>query len=183
MPLIPLRILLDHAAENDYGVALLNDCKYGHKVLENVIDLNLLRAPTYPDPDADWGEHMFTYSLLPHTGDLIHSDVQEQAIQLNQSPALFPGRKLGDAVAPITVDGDGVALEVLKKAEKEECLVVRLVERLGCETTAKVTLNDEKATLTETDLMEWNDIATLGSGRIEITMKPFEIRTFRVATD
>ena len=36
----------------DYGVALLNDCKYGHKVLENVLDLNLLRSPNYPDPTS-----------------------------------------------------------------------------------------------------------------------------------
>jgi alpha-mannosidase len=167
-------------SDHDYGVALLNDCKYGYKVLENVLDLNLLRAPTHPDPDADQGQHAFTYSLLPHTGDLIRSDVQAQAIQLNQPPALFAGFALGETAVPITVDGEGVALEVLKKAEKEECLVVRLVERFGRDTTATVTLSDEKATLTETDLMEWNTIATLGRGRIEIPMKPFEIRTFKI---
>ncbi|MFT5240879.1 MAG: alpha-mannosidase, partial [Kiritimatiellia bacterium] len=116
----------------------------------------------------------------PHTGDLIRSDVQAQAIQLNQPPALFAGFALGETAVPITVDGEGVALEVLKKAEKEECLVVRLVERFGRDTTATVTLSDEKATLTETDLMEWNTIATLGRGRIEIPMKPFEIRTFKI---
>ena len=168
-------------SDNGYGVALLNDCKYGYKVLENVIDLNLLRSPTHPDPDADLGHHEFTYSLLPHTGDLIRSDVQDQAIQLNQPPALFTGRTLRESAVPLTVTGEGVALEVLKKAEKEACLVVRLVERLGRETTATVTLNEEKATLAETDLMEWNELATLGSGRIEISMKPFEIRTFKVA--
>ena len=167
-------------SDHDYGVALLNDCKYGYKVLENVLDLNLLRSPKSPDPDADLGQHTFTYSLLPHTGDLIRSDVQEQAIQLNQPPARFAGFALGTTAVPITVDGDGVALEVLKKAEKEECLVVRLVERLGRDTTATVTLNDEKATLSEIDLMEWNTIATLGRGRIEIPMKPFEIRTFKI---
>ena len=30
-------------SDNGYGVALLNDCKYGYKVLEHVLDLNLLR--------------------------------------------------------------------------------------------------------------------------------------------
>jgi alpha-mannosidase len=56
-------------SEGDYGVSLLNDCKYGHDVQGNVIRLTLLRGPTYPDPDADQGEHHFTYSLLPHRGD------------------------------------------------------------------------------------------------------------------
>ena len=31
--------------------------------------MTLLRGPTYPDPNADQGEHHFTYSLLPHRGD------------------------------------------------------------------------------------------------------------------
>ena len=167
-------------SDNDYGVALLNDCKYGYKVLENVIDLNLLRSPTHPDPDADLGQHEFTYSLLPHCGDLIHSDVMSEATQLNQTPAIFAGRSLGDAAVPVGVKGEGVALEVLKKAEKEDCLVIRLVERRGCDTTATVTLTDTAASLVETDLMEWNEIATLGGPAVEIPMKPFEIRTFKV---
>ena len=64
---------------------MINDCKYGYKVLNNVIDLNLLRSPTAPDPDADQGRHEFTYSLLPHSGDLIHSDVIKEA---GMNPAL-----------------------------------------------------------------------------------------------
>lgn len=167
-------------SDNNYGVALLNDCKYGYKVLDNVLDLNLLRSPTDPDPDADFDHHEFTYSLLPHQGDLIASDVQNQAIQLNQPPALFVGRKLGEAVVPVNVTGKGVALEVLKKAEKEDCLVIRLVERLGCHTTATVALSDKTATLVETDLLEWENFRDFGSGCVEIAMKPFEIRTFKI---
>ena len=167
-------------SNNNYGVALLNDCKYGYKVLENVIDLNLLRSPTHPDPDADLGFHEFTYSLLPHTGDLIHSNVQEQAIQLNQNPALFPGFESIEAKVPLTVEGQGVTLEVLKKAEKEACIILRLVERLGCETIAKVSLTDANATIVETDLMEWNELDSLGKGVASIPMKPFEIRTFKI---
>ncbi|MDT8389339.1 MAG: glycoside hydrolase family 38 C-terminal domain-containing protein [Lentisphaeria bacterium] len=167
-------------SDNCYGVALLNDCKYGYKVLDNVLDLNLLRSPTEPDPDADFDHHEFTYSLLPHHGNLIASDVQEQAIQLNQPPAVFVGHKAGAATVPVTVSGKGASLEVLKKAEKEDCLVIRLVERLGCETTATVDLTDATATLVETNLLEWKNLQDLGSGRVEVAMKPFEIRTFKI---
>jgi len=182
-------------SDNDYGVALLNDCKYGHKVLDNVIDLNLLRSPTHPDPDADQGRHEFTYSLLPHTGDLIRSGVQAQATMLNQPPAIFAGYAAGDAAGgeasdqrraitrpavPVSVGGDGVTLEVLKRAEKEECLVVRLVERLGREALATVSLADGDAALVETDLLEWEELASLGTGRIEVPMRPFEVRTFKI---
>ncbi|MBZ0302528.1 MAG: alpha-mannosidase, partial [Anaerolineae bacterium] len=55
-------------SEGDYGVSLMNDCKYGHDVRGNVMRISLLRAPTNPDPEADQGEHRFAYSLLPHAG-------------------------------------------------------------------------------------------------------------------
>jgi len=57
-------------SEGNYGVSLLNDCKYGHDIQGNRIRLSLLRSPTAPDPEADQGEHHFAYSLLPHAGSL-----------------------------------------------------------------------------------------------------------------
>ena len=44
-------------SEGDHGVALLNDCKYGHDIHGNVIRLSLLRAPKAPDPLCDMGLH------------------------------------------------------------------------------------------------------------------------------
>ena len=55
-------------SEPGYGVALLNDCKYGYDIAGNVIRLSLAQAPTWPDPVADRGHHRFTYRLLPHCG-------------------------------------------------------------------------------------------------------------------
>ncbi len=56
-------------SEGDYGVSLLNDCKYGHDVKGHTMRLTLLRSAIYPDPEADQGVHEFSYSLLPHQGD------------------------------------------------------------------------------------------------------------------
>ena len=69
--------------EARYGVALLNDCKYGHDIQGNVMRLSLLRAPISPYSLADRGWHGFTYSLLPHIGDLRDSHVIEEAYGLN----------------------------------------------------------------------------------------------------
>ncbi len=170
-------------SDNDYGVALLNDCKYGHKVLENVLDLNLLRSSTTPDPDADLGRHLFTYSLLPHAGTLIASDVIEEATRLNHPPVLAVGYGQGAVVPPVVVAGPGVGLEVLKKAEKEDCLVIRLVERRGCQTKAQVSLARPDVKLVETDLLEWTDGEAHSGSNIVIPMQPFEIRTFKVARE
>ncbi|HUJ64019.1 MAG TPA: glycoside hydrolase family 38 C-terminal domain-containing protein, partial [Acidimicrobiales bacterium] len=57
-------------SEPGYGVALLNDGKYGYDIRGNVMRLSLLRGPGYPDPEADQGLHHFAYALLPHPGDL-----------------------------------------------------------------------------------------------------------------
>ena len=56
-------------SEGDYGISLLNDCKYGYDISGNVMRLTVLKGAMFPDPEADLGEHRFTYSLLPHSGD------------------------------------------------------------------------------------------------------------------
>jgi len=168
-------------SDSDYGVALLNDCKYGHKVLHNVIDLNLLRAPTYPDPDADQGDHSFTYCLLPHSGDLLHSDVIAQAASLNQGIMMFDGYKAKDTTLPCRVDGDGISLEVIKKAEIENCLIIRIVETMGCHSSGKLIINNPKSKLIETNLIEWEDSNIISCDKpIDLNLKPFEILTYKL---
>jgi alpha-mannosidase len=166
-------------SDHDGGVALLNDCKYGHKVHDHVIDLNLLRSPTEPDPDADLGVHTLSYSLLPHTGTLIESDVQAQAAMLNQPPVVLPGLA-GSADVPVAIDSKGVSLEVLKRAEKSDELVVRLVETKGRRSTATLTVSGASE-LVETNLMEWTDGGhTPCTEPVELVLKPFEIRTYKL---
>ena len=166
-------------SDHDAGMALLNDCKYGHKVRDHVLDLNLLRAPTEPDPDADLGEHTLVYSLLPHTGSLIESDVQAQAAMLNQPPVLLPGLA-GAADLPVRIASKGVTLEVLKRAEKGDELVVRLVETKGRRSAATLTVAGARE-LVETNLLEWTDEGrTPCAEPVELVLRPFEIRTYKV---
>ncbi|MDO8945281.1 MAG: alpha-mannosidase [Desulfobacterales bacterium] len=79
-------------SEGGYGVSLLNDSKYGHDIRDNVLRLSLLRAPTNPDPDADQGEHHFTYSLYPHAGGW-DENTPAQAYFLND-PLIVAGPEL-----------------------------------------------------------------------------------------
>ncbi len=169
-------------SDPDYGVALLNDCKYGYKVYQKTLDLNLLRSPDYPDTEADMGEHEFTYSLLPHAGDLIHSDVMSQAAQLNRAPLCFSGYTYKDDAPFVLLEGEGVTLEALKKAEKEDCFVVRLVENRGAHSRCKLTFKEKNIRLRETDLMEWQDGLDIEnkSGIFDLELKPFEIRSYKL---
>ncbi len=169
-------------SDRDYGVALLNDGKYGHKVHENVIDLNLLRSPTYPDPDADQGRQVFAYSLLPHIGPLVGSAVLAEAAGLNVPVLVFEGRR-GAFEPPCRVSGQGVSLEVIKRAEKETAAVIRLVETDGRHSTCRVAPTVPRTALRETNLLEWTeegDFEPGADGAISLTLAPYAIRTFKL---
>jgi alpha-mannosidase len=163
-----------------YGVALLNNCKYGHKLFNNVIDLCVLRSPTWPDPDADTGVHELRYAFYPHAGTLTQTDVQRQGFNVNQLPVQFESMTGGDLQVPVQLDSDDVHLAVLKKAEKENCWIVRLVEQKGKYSKAQLKIPATTA-LHVCGLMEWDEGAALKhTGQVDLTLKPFEIRTFKL---
>lgn len=167
-------------SEEFYGAALLNDCKYGYKVFGTTLDLCLLRAPKFPDWDADQGHHEFIYSFLPHTGSLNNSGVRSEAAKLNRPALAVPG-VAAEAVSPLSLEAATVALTVVKKAEKEDCLVIRLVEQAGRNSQAVLTVPAGKR-LVGTNLLEWtnDDVLTSEAGTVALTFRPYEIKTFKV---
>jgi alpha-mannosidase len=167
-------------SQPDFGLALLNDCKYGYSVHDNVLDLNLLRSPTAPDPDADQGVHTFTYALLPHPGDHLAGNVIMEAALLNQVPVCFPGRAAPDLSLAATVDGAGVDLAVLKRAERAEHAVIRLAETGGRCATATIRL-PRPARLVPCDLLEWHDGEAAGPAlEHRVELPPFAISTWKI---
>ena len=81
------------------------------------------------------------------------------------------------------MDGDEISLEVIKKAEKEDCLVIRLVETSGMNSKGLLKFNSYPVTLFETNLIEWEDYSenTINSDT-QIELNPFEIRTYKLKT-
>ncbi|MEO8759017.1 MAG: glycoside hydrolase family 38 C-terminal domain-containing protein [Devosia sp.] len=119
-------------SEPGFGVALLNNAKYGHNVRANVLGLSLLRSPIYPDPLADEGTQSFIYSLMPHAGDWHEGGVREEAEDLNQ-PLLvseISGLAIG-TTTPLGITGIPAAFSGLKPAEDGKGLVFRVYEPAG----------------------------------------------------
>lgn len=164
-------------AEHGFGVALLNDGKYGHRVLDRTLELNLLRAPAYPDPDCDRGQHAFTYSFLPHGGSL--AEVRAEAAALNRPPLLLPGS--AGSEFPLALEGEGLSLAVLKRAEREDCRILRLVETLGRTSHGRLIVRPPGGTLVVTDLLESDEIGPVHrtGESLDLTLGPFEIRTYK----
>ena len=166
-------------SETGYGVSLLNDCKYGHSIKDNAMKLSLLRSPKHPDTEADMGEHDFTYALYPHTGSLTEGGTIEEANRLN-IPAQVVSGVFGDNRKVVTVSTDAVLIDVVKKAEDENCLIVRLHECRGGK--SKVTMQSEYPVkrITPCNLLEHNQGEAVEGNKIDFTIKPFEIKTFKM---
>ncbi|HLZ30660.1 MAG TPA: glycoside hydrolase family 38 C-terminal domain-containing protein [Chloroflexota bacterium] len=169
-----------------HGVALLADCKHGYSVRDDTLWLSLLKGAIDPDPDADRGQHHFTYSLLPHGAGL--DDVRRAGYSLGR-PLLWrreaahagplPARfSLANASEP------GVVVETAKWAEDEEALIVRLYEADGGDTrNARLALGVVPTAVDQVDLLERNPRPLeLPDPRQEVALelRAREIKTLRV---
>jgi alpha-mannosidase len=115
---------------------------------------------------------------LPHKCDLIRSNVISESSCLNQEPLLFEGFKSISQI-PVKISGEGVELTVLKKAEKEESWVLRLVETHGRISNASLNVTGK---IIECDLIEWENsgIEKDIKDEMQVELKPFEIKTFKL---
>ena len=121
-------------SEDGYGVALLNDCKYGYDIRGHVMRLSLLRGTTDPDVDADQGEHDFTYALYPHAGTWQEAEMVRRGWELNVpllARAAEPHAGVLKIGSALSCNRPNVVLDTLKKAEDGDELILRLYEAHG----------------------------------------------------
>ena len=103
--------------------------------------LSLLRAPQFPDPDADQGRHDLHVTVRP--GATI-ADAVEEGYRTNLPPRVVKG---AHGVAPlVTVSNPAVVVEAVKLAEdRSGDVIVRLYESLGERSAGVVTANFDAA--------------------------------------
>jgi alpha-mannosidase len=168
-------------AEPSFGVAVLNDGRYGHALQGDAVRVSLLRAAKYPDPTADHGRHQVTIALLPHGAGL--HEVLREAEALNRPLRVIAGGRAEQAQAPlVTVDHPGVDVDAVKRADDGSGdLVVRLHEAVGDRATVTLEL---RAPLTDAArasiLEEWGDALPVDDRRVVLALRPFELATVRL---
>jgi len=147
------------SAPAQYGLSVLNDCKYGFDVLTNVFRLTALRSATDPDPQADRGPQMFTYSLYPHAGGWREGHTDEQALSLN-IPLLacvttkHPPSGQVPTLSVANIGGKGnLIVSGLKHSEDGEGYILRFYEADGADTEARIDCG-RPVRVEETDLLE-----------------------------
>lgn len=171
-------------AEYGYGVSLLNDCKYGYDTHGTTMRLTLLKSGIFPNPVADREEHEFIYSIYPHQGDFREGGVVKEAYLLNCPMYALEGKALPKEQQKsfFGISAENVILETVKPAEEGDDLILRLYEAYGRRTRTELMLPDGILSCEECDLLEKpQQMADLENGRILFEIKPYEIKTFRLA--
>jgi alpha-mannosidase len=162
-------------AEPGYGVALLNDAKYGHHAHGNELGLSLVRSPTHPDPLADEGRQTFTYALFPHPGGWLEGGVLAEAQELNRPLLARPVSAAGPASwRPLRLDGLPVALGTIKPLEDGGGLVLRTYEPAGARGRVEPALPPGWSVDAELNLLE----VEVGSADHGFT--PFQVHSWRL---
>lgn len=175
-----------HLAEPGYGVAIANDSTYGYDVSRDTradggttttVRFSLLRAPLFPDPETDQGEHVLRFRIAPGAtiGD---------AVALGYDLATpMRGIRAAAPLAPIVTSSDpAVVVETVKLAEDGSGdLVVRLYESRGGRAHTTLMLDGTATAIESTDLLEraLTGEPTGEGSSIELPFRAFQIRTIR----
>lgn len=178
-------------SEGDYGVSLLNDCKYGYDIAGHVMRLTALKGAMFPDPEADLGEHAFTYSLLPHAGDWRNGTVAA-AYGLNNPLIVHhvqgkpQGAPAADRKSLAHVDAPQIIIETVKQAEDGDGLIVRMYEHERTQQVFDLHAGFPLAEACSCNLLEENEAClAVSEGKAAVRARPFQITTLRLrpATD
>jgi alpha-mannosidase len=167
--------------QQNYGVSLLNDCKYGYDSKKDCLRLTLLRSPKWPDPEADRGMHQFTYAVYPHSGDWQKAQTVRQGYQLNlplvgwtKSTLISKLEKHLPSVGKfLDLRSDNLILMALKTDDRN--LIVRFYEchgetaNLSIQSDLNLTVGD-RVNLLEQPVDDFQDT----------TIKPWQIASFQL---
>lgn len=168
-------------SERNYGVSLLNNCKYGHDIKDNVMRLTLLKSATHPDPVQDQGEQNFTYSLLPHSGDFIDGNTVKHAYELNQPLRAIKGMLKSEVKKQLFKFNDAnILVDAIKKAEDEDMIIIRFHDYSGSRQNVSIDSDYEINGWMETNLMEKPIEDLRNENSINVVVNPYEIKTLMI---
>lgn len=173
-------------SDNGFGVAVLNDCKYGLGVRGSEVRLSLLKSGRRPDPRGDEGRHYFTYSMLPHDCAFSVEAVVRPAYELNIPVTVVQaGEKANRFDGLVSIDAPNVIVESIKWAEQGKGFVIRLYDAGKIGRTVKVTFNNVNVpvkSVDETNMLEEKPTKlALKNDSVSFFLRAFEIKTLYCA--
>ena len=165
-------------SETKYGIAILNDCKYGISVYGSDIRLSLHKGGCRPDPRGDVGIHTFKYSLLPHNSGFSAEEVIHPAYCFNYDVLVVKGALT--YMQPCYVDMPNIIIETVKPCEdKEKAYILRIYEAEGSYTRTRLNTYTTGCKVQEATMLE-ETISLEKEFPMDLEFRPFEIKTLKV---
>ncbi len=167
-------------SEARYGIAVLNDCKYGISAKDGCLRLSLHKGGNRPDHKGDMdGIHRCVYAVLPHNGAFGSETVIKPSYMLNV-PALQVSGTTN--VTPLVgIDADNCIVEAIKPCEDaEKAFIVRVYEAEGAFTKTSMNFFSGAKKIALTNMLEEEQEVLSSASAAELTFRPFEIKTIKV---
>jgi alpha-mannosidase len=173
---------------DSYGIALLNDSKYGYDALGGRLRLTLLRSAYEPDAISDIGQHTIRYSLLPHPANWREAQVVRHAAGFNQPllarhvPSDRPPAAMSDQHwRPYLSHNSSVQIAGLKPAHGQRGWILRLYESGGRTAEVEVCGLPEGVCAWQANIIE-DRLSQLDvrNGAIRLVFHPWQVQTILV---
>ena len=155
-------------SQDDYGVSLVNNSKYGYDIKGSLMRMSLLRSPKWPDPTADMGKHSTEYALYPHQGRWHNASTVQRAYEFNNrlvavTTGIHKG-KLADPYSFVQIGPSNLILRTLKKCESENAWMFQWYNVSGKETEATLTLPQKVRKAVISNFLEADGMPTVVQG-------------------
>lgn len=166
-------------SEPRYGVAILNDCKYGISAFGGQLRLSLHKGGLRPDDQGDKGLHYCEYGFLPHVGGFSAENVVQPAYAFNYHPVVADGAR--EMTSIIACEAPNVIVETIKPCEDgERAFIARLYESEGGLTHTDVKLGFAPRSVELTNMLEEKQQVLASAEQFQLTFHPFEIKTLKI---
>lgn len=181
---VPMHKFMDYS-DGGYGVAIINDCKYGGVVKEGKMSLSLIRSPQYPYKEADKCVHEFSYAIYPHETCAL-STITDKAYNYNNKLYLVPlkGKNCNQSKTYITCSNSNIIIETVKPAEDKNGYIIRLYDCANVKSVAKISLPKKAVKIVDCDMLE-NEQTVLAenSNIFTLNVNNYEIKTIKVISN
>lgn len=166
-------------SEPGYGVAILNDCKYGISVNGSQMRLSLHKGGNRPDIKGDHSVHHAVYSFLPHDSSFCAEAVVRPAYMLNIPHIVSEGEF--EVKTPVCVNKANIIVESVKPCEDEDrAFILRLYECEGTRTNCEIKFPDFVRSYSVTNMLEEEIEERVSTKILRKQFRPFEILTLKV---
>ncbi len=165
-------------SEPNYGVTVMNDCKYGISVNGSQIGVSLHKGGNHPDVKGDKGMHRAAYSFMPHNCSFSARSAVEPSYRLNIPHIVSKG--IFEVKSLVNTDKANIIVEAIKPCEEEErAFIVRLYEAEGTRTNAETAFSDKVKKYVITNMLEEETEEAVEDNLFKAQFRPFEIKTLK----